>query len=171
MLHNYLFIDECGDPEFYGKRKKLLVGELGYQPLLILGLVETSDRRALRQAILELQQRLSGDSLYRSIPSVKKADWFLHARADHTDVRAEVFKFIRAYEDIRFHAVIARKDIQRFSQKHNNRPSEFYFDVVQHLLRGRLRPEVYQHIYLAQKQKSGQSQLMDQGQYLWSNLD
>ncbi len=64
MPHDYLFIDECGDPEFYGKRKKLLVGEPGFQPLLILGLVETTDRRALRQAVLAFQQQILVDSLY-----------------------------------------------------------------------------------------------------------
>ncbi|WP_028525649.1 hypothetical protein [Runella limosa] len=41
---HYFFIDECGDPEFYGKRKKLLVGTEGFQPLLILGMVETPNR-------------------------------------------------------------------------------------------------------------------------------
>lgn len=36
----YCFIDECGDPEFYGKGKRLLVGSSGYQPLLIMGMIE-----------------------------------------------------------------------------------------------------------------------------------
>lgn len=160
MPHKYLLIDECGDPEFYGKRKKLLVGEPGYQPLLILGLVETTNRKALGQAILAFQQQILTDSLYRSIYSVQKPGWFLHARGDHPEVRTEFFKFIRAYPDIRFHAVIARKDLSVFNRKHNSNPSEFYFDIVHHLLHGRLRLDCGHHIYLAQKQKNNQDRFV-----------
>jgi hypothetical protein len=160
MPHNYLFIDECGDPEFYGKRKKLLVGELGYQPLLILGLVETSDRKSLGQAVLDFQQQILTDLLYRSIHSVQKQGWFLHARGDHPEIRAEFFKFIRVYPDIRFHAVIARKDLSIFNRKHNNNPSEFYFDIVHHLLHGRFQSDCSHNIYLAQKQKNNQNRFV-----------
>lgn len=158
MPHNYLFIDECGDPEFYGKRKKLLVGEPGYQPLLILGLVETADRRALQQAVLAFQQQILGDSLYRSIYSVQQPGWFLHARSDHPEVRAEFFKFIRSCPGLRFHAVIARKELVIFNRKHNNNPAEFYFDIVHHLLHGRLQTGCNHALYLAQKQKNNQAQ-------------
>ncbi|QMW06298.1 DUF3800 domain-containing protein [Spirosoma foliorum] len=160
MLHNYLFIDECGDPEFYGKRKKLLVGEPGYQPLLILGLVETTDRKSLKQAVLAFQQQILADSLYRSIYSVQKSGWFLHARADHPEIRGEFFKFLRSYPDIRFHAVIARKDLSIFNRKHNSNPSEFYFDIVHHLLNGRFQFDYSYNIYLAQKQKNSQDRFV-----------
>ncbi|GAB4044748.1 hypothetical protein [Spirosoma litoris] len=160
MHHNYLFIDECGDPEFYGKRKKLLVGEPGYQPLLILGLVETSDRKELEKAILEFQKHILTDSLYRSIYTVQKPDWFLHARKDHPEVRSEFFKFIRTYSSIRFHAVIARKDLEIFNHKHNNNPSEFYFDLVHHLLQNRLTEDTAHKIYLAHKPKTTLKQLV-----------
>jgi hypothetical protein len=39
----YMFIDECGDPNFYGSGRKLLVGQPGYQPLLIIGLISTEN--------------------------------------------------------------------------------------------------------------------------------
>lgn len=159
MPHNYLFIDECGDPEFYGKRKKLLLGEPGYQPLLILGLVETADRRALREAVLAFRQQILADPLYRSIYSVKQPGWYLHAKDDPPEVRAEFFKFIRTYPDLRFHAVIARKELVIFTQKHNNKPSEFYFDIVYHLLHERLQGDCDNCIYLAHKAKSTLKQL------------
>lgn len=160
MPHNYLFIDECGDPEFYGKRKKLLVSEPGYQPLLILGLIETSDRVTLRKAVLAFQQQILADSLYRSIYSVQQPGWFLHARNDHPEVRAEFFKFIRAYPDLHFHAVVARKELAIFNRKHNNNPSEFYFDIVHHLLHGRLQEDTEHSIYLAHKPKTTLKQLV-----------
>lgn len=156
MQHTYLYIDECGDPEFFGKRKKLLVGQPGYQPLLILGLVQTADRRALQEAILAFQHQLLGDPLYRSIYSVQKPGWYLHARNDHPEIRSEFFKFIRRYSDLRFYAVIARKQLTLFNQRHNNNPAEFYFDILQHLLHGRLHPDYSHSIYLAQRQKNNQ---------------
>lgn len=160
MAHNYLFIDECGDSEFYGKRKKLLVGEPGFQPLLILGLVETSDRRALGQAVLAFQRQILADSLFRSIHSVQKPGWFLHARSDHPEVRTEFFKFIRAFPGLRFHAVIARKELTIFNRKHNNNPAEFYFDIVHHLLKNRLLTDGENNIYLAHKPKTTLKQLV-----------
>jgi hypothetical protein len=51
-LSNYLFIDECGDPTFFGHRKKLLVGTPGYQPLLLMGSLTTNNRRQLRAAVM-----------------------------------------------------------------------------------------------------------------------
>ena len=66
----YLFIDESGDPDFYGYRKKLLLGTSGFQPYLILGMIETSDRKALRKAVVDFMDNIKTDSLYNSIPSV-----------------------------------------------------------------------------------------------------
>jgi len=48
----YLFIDESGDPFFFGNRKKLLVGTEGFQPYLIIGVIETTDRKVLRKAVV-----------------------------------------------------------------------------------------------------------------------
>ncbi|HXL55278.1 MAG TPA: hypothetical protein VN958_03410 [Chitinophagaceae bacterium] len=42
----YLFIDESGDPVYYGNRKKLLVGADGFQPYLIIGMIVTNNRKA-----------------------------------------------------------------------------------------------------------------------------
>lgn len=154
ILKTYHFIDECGDPEFYGKGKRLLVGTEGYQPLLIMGMVETTNRRALRKAIIEQREQILSDNLFKTIPSVSEDGWFFHAKDDHPEVRAEFFKFIRKYPDIRFHALIARKDIQLFARKHNNNATEFYFDVIKHLLEDSLKPNTQHNIYLAQKAKS-----------------
>lgn len=75
----YLFIDESGDPVFYGSRKKLLVGTEGFQPYLIIGMIETSDRKALRKAVVGFMDNIKTDRLYNSIPSVNAAKgWFVH---------------------------------------------------------------------------------------------
>ena len=78
----YLFIDESGDPVFYGKRKKLLVGIDGFKA----------------------------------------------------------------------HIVIAKKDLTIFNRKHNGNPTEFYFDVLHHLLNGKLVDDnCSYHLYLSQR--------------------
>ena len=155
LLKQYLFIDECGDPNFYGKRRKPLAGTPGYQPLLMLGALSTDNRRALRKAILAFQAEILADSLYNSIYSVSQPGWFLHARNDHPEVRARFFDFLRRLPDFTISVVIARKKPAIFAQKHHNNPTEFYYDLVHHLLRRRLapQPEWPQHIYLAQRGK------------------
>jgi len=48
--------------------------------------------------------------------------------------------------------VIARKDLSIFNKKHNNNPSEFYFDVLHHLLADQLTdPDTVYHLYLSQR--------------------
>jgi hypothetical protein len=157
----YCFIDECGDPEFYGKGKRLLVGTSGYQPLLIMGMIETDNRKALSKAVREFSESMLQDVLFRSIPSVKEPNWFLHAKNDHPEVRAEFFKFLRQYEGLKFHAVIARKDLSIFNRKHNNNSSEFYFDVIRKLLENHWSVDTKYHIYLAHKSKSTTEKLIN----------
>ena len=149
----YLFIDESGDPGFYGNRKKLLVGAEGFQPYLIIGMIETPDRRALRKAVVRFMDNIKADSLYNTIPSVA-ADkgWYVHARSDHPEIRAKFFELLRSLEGFRTHIVIARKDLAIFTRKHNSSPAEFYFDVLHHLLNGRFDDiDCRYNLYLSQR--------------------
>ena len=149
----YLFIDESGDPVFYGNRKKLLVGAEGFQPYLIIGMIETKDRKALRKAVVDFMDDIKGDSLYNSIPSVATdKGWYVHARGDHPEVRAKFFERLRRLEGYKEHLVVAKKDLHIFNRKHNNNPTEFYFDVLHHLLNGRLHSTACEyHLYLSQR--------------------
>ena len=149
----YLFIDESGDPVYYGNRKKLLVDAEGFQPYLIIGMIETSDRKALRKAVVDFIQNIRTDSLYNSIPSIKSdTGWFVHARGDHPEIRAKFFELLRNLQGYKAHVVIAKKDLNIFNRKHNNNPTEFYFDVLHHLLNGRLHNTDCQYnLYLSQR--------------------
>lgn len=153
---NYFFIDECGDPEFYGKRKKLLVGQEGYQPLLIMGLITTKKRKYIRKRVLDFQNEILADPLYNSICSIKESKkWFLHAKDDHPEVRAKFFEMLRNLEGFRMYVVICRKELGIFNKRHNNNSSEFYFDVLHHLLKNRIFKEsdIY-NLYLASRNKT-----------------
>ena len=149
----YLFIDESGDPVFYGNRKKLLVGTEGFQPYLIIGMIETDNRKALRKAVVNFMDSIKADSLYNSIPSIATdKGWFVHARGDHPEIRAKFFELLRNLEGYKAHIVIAKKNLNIFNRKHNNNPTEFYFDVLHHLLNGRLK-DIGKHykLYLSQR--------------------
>lgn len=154
LIHKtYLFIDESGDPVFYGNRKKLLVGSEGFQPYLIIGMIETNNRKALRKAVVAFMNSIKADSLYNSIPSIATdKGWFVHARGDHPEIRAKFFELLRKLEGYKAHIVIARKDLNIFNRKHNNNPTEFYFDVLHHLLNGRLKDRgSHYNLYLSQR--------------------
>src|SRR5512133_3257259 len=132
----YCFIDESGDPSFYAKRKRLLVGTPGFQPYLIIGLVETENRKLLREAVSIFQENIKADILFNSIPSICNPNgWYAHARGDHPEVRAKFFELLRKTSGYEAHIAVAKKNIEIFNKKHNNNPEEFYFDVVQHLLK------------------------------------
>jgi len=153
MNKKYFFIDESGDPGFYGSGKKLLVGTDGFQPYLIIGMVETENRKILRKAVVEFMNNIKSDSLYNTIPSVAtNKGWYVHARGDHPEVRAKFFELLRNIEGYKAHIVIAKKDLTIFNRKHNNNPTEFYFDVLHHLLNGKLSDANCEHIlYLSQR--------------------
>lgn len=152
-MKKYYFIDESGDPLFYGHRKKLLVGTAGYQPYLIIGMIETGNRKALRKAVVDFVDMIKADVMYNSIPSVSdEKGWYVHARGDHPEVRAKFFERLRTLEGFKAHIVVAKKDLTIFNRKHNNNPTEFYFDVLRHLLNGKLHNQGCEHcLYLSQR--------------------
>lgn len=162
MVTKYIFIDECGDPEFYGNRGKLLVGQQGYQPILFEGMIITEDRKALRNAVINFQNKIKKDELYNSIYSVKSPNWFLHAKDDHPEVRAKFFELLRTLDGYKCFVVIGRKIHQLFTKKHNKSSKEFYFDVLYHLLKDRLNQEdVSYRLFLAKRQKTNQADFIN----------
>jgi len=152
----FLFIDECGDPNFYGSGHRLLVGQPGYQSILVIGMISTENRKELRKKVAGFMESIKRDPLYNSIPSIKNTQgWYLHAKDDHPEVRAKFFEFIRSIEGFRTFIVIGRKKLDIFSKKHNNSPTEFYFDLLHHLLKDRLNKEGIEYqIYLSQRGKN-----------------
>ena len=125
-VKTYLFIDESGDPSFYGSRKKLLVGTAGFQPYLIIGMIETDNRKALRKAVVDFIEKIKADNLYNSIPSVaSNKGWFVHARGDHPEIRAKFFELLRNLEGYKAHIVIAKKELEIFNKNKTIIPQNF----------------------------------------------
>ncbi|MEM9896866.1 MAG: hypothetical protein AAF789_10890, partial [Bacteroidota bacterium] len=109
-MKKFLFIDESGSPDFFGRRKRPLWLDANFSPLLLLGMIETSQRKKLRRQIEALQQQVLADPLYNTIPSVANPNWFFHARGDHPEIRALFFNFIRQLDDLFCYIIIARKN-------------------------------------------------------------
>ena len=81
-----------------------------------------------------------------------RSGWYVHARGDHPEIRAKFFELLRNLEGYKAHIVIAKKDLNIFNRKHNNNTTEFYFDVLHHLLNGRLNDAGrHYNLYLSQR--------------------
>jgi hypothetical protein len=162
MAKNYFFIDESGDAAFYAKRKKLIVGQEGFQPMLNIGMVTMTDKSLVRKSIVDFRQRLLDDPLYNTLPCLRDPQGYLHARSDQIDVRAKFVEFLRQLDGYRVYIVLGRKRLRTFENKHNNNEKEFYFDLVYHLLKDRMdSPEDQYQIFLSAREKSTQKYLGD----------
>jgi hypothetical protein len=134
MSQTSFFIDESGSPNFYAKGKRPLWMEPDFEPVLMLGMIVVQDRRALRKKVLDFQQAILNDPLFIGISSISKPNWYFHASKDHPDVRLKFIEFIRKLEDVSCYIAIGRKLPEVFHQKHNGRPEEFYFDLMNKML-------------------------------------
>ena len=137
------FLDETGDTTFYGKGRKLIIGQQGVSLCFGLGIVRI-DRPLdeVRKEIRTLQKRVEGDPLLNTIPSVQKrvtsGGFYFHACKDSPDVRTVILHYIR---DLPCEAevVVARKIPRLFEKRHHAREEEFYGDLLSHLIKGRLK--------------------------------
>lgn len=155
MPQAFLFIDESGNPNFYANRKRPLWTEPDFEPVLMLGMVVTTDRRKLRNQVLDFQQQMLKDPLFNLIYSVGQPGWFLHASKDHSDVRLKFFELLRAMDDISCYVAIGRKQPEIFQSKHNGNAAEFYFDLLNKLLSlFEYKEDAEYMLYLSQRQST-----------------
>ena len=131
----FIFIDESGNPDFFGKRKRPLWEGEHFNPVLIMGMIVVRERRTLREKVEEFQRKMKTDVLYNSIHSLQKEGWFLHAKDDHFEIRIKFIEFLRSLGDmVDCYVAIARKKPELFVKKHNGNAKEFYFDVLSKML-------------------------------------
>ena len=146
----HYYIDESGSPDFYGKRNKLLVGKQGYSPVLIIGLVTIVNRDILYSRIERFKTNLKKKTKLSDIYSLHQPEWYLHAKDDHPEVRVRFFKFLTK-QDFRGYFIIGRKDIGIFHKRHKSSEKNFYFDLVENLLKDRLKDFKEYNIYLSRR--------------------
>lgn len=157
-LHSdHRFLDEAGDTTFYGKGMVPIIGQEGVSLAFILGMVKIkSELEPIRKKIIELQQSIEQDS-YFQVPSVKKkiekGGYFFHATDDIPEIRKIFFDFIKTI-DCSFEAIAGRKIISIFAKKHNNKESEFYADLLSHLIKNKLELDTKLVLNIAERGKS-----------------
>src|SRR4029078_6197352 len=94
------FLDETGDTTFYGKGRRLIVGQEGVSLSFGLGVVRI-DRplEEVRREVRALEAEVEADPLLNSIPSVQKrvasGGFYFHACKDTPDVRAVLLRYLR----------------------------------------------------------------------------
>jgi len=130
----HLFVDESGDPTFYARGGKCIVGEFGCSKILILGFIETQDPGPIRKAVLAAQEAVLADPYLTNIPSVRyRTAMAFHAKDDPPEVRHLFFNVIAS---LKFKAqfIVARKIERVFRERYDCKEQKFYNDLVTQLV-------------------------------------
>jgi hypothetical protein len=140
---SHRFLDEAGDTTFFGKGRIPILGQSGVSSAFSIGMVKFGgDLRVIREEVRALQQEVAADRYVNSIPSIARKlrgkGFFFHATDDPPEVRQRFFRYIETL-DCSIEVMVARKIPALFVAKHNGRDSEFYADVLSHLLKNKLR--------------------------------
>ncbi|MBP9128289.1 MAG: hypothetical protein KBG07_05930, partial [Elusimicrobia bacterium] len=129
-------------PVFFGRGKRIIVGQEGVSLAFSLGMVRIDgDTDAIRKGLKMLAHQISSDSYFTNVPSVKKrtskGEFYFHAKDDIPEIREKMFRYLKECE-LSYEAVVARKEPSRFISKHNGDEAEFYADVLGHLIKNKL---------------------------------
>lgn len=145
---NYFFVDESGDPTFYDRQGKLIVGKEGISSILILGFIKTKDPKSIRSTLESLRKQIAGDIYLKGVPSLTKSLVAFHAKDDCPEVREKVYKTII---DLDFTAelFVARKIQNIFNKRHHGNENEFYDDLISKLFENKLHLSEQNEIYFA----------------------
>jgi hypothetical protein len=141
-LHEYhRYLDEAGDTTFYGKGKRIIIGEEGVSKSFMIGMLKLKEPiDIVRAKILHLKQDILNNSYFYSVPSVKKKienqTYYFHATDDIPEVRMKFYELIKSI-DCSFEAVVGRKIPAIFEKSHNSQENEFYTDLLSHLLKNK----------------------------------
>lgn len=128
----WFYVDEAGDTTFYNRRGRLIVGEDGCSPILILGYVRAEQPAALRRRLLDLQQQVLAEPYFKDVPSLRKTAVAFHAKDDLPEIRFLVFRLL-AELDFKAQLVVARKNKRTVERKYGRKPGALYDDLVQGL--------------------------------------
>lgn len=144
----HFFVDESGDPTFYDRNGRLIVGNEGTSKILILGFIKTEDPKSIRKAPTNLQDQLAKDKYLQGIPSLRKSLIAFHAKDDCAEVRQAVYRTI-VNLDFSAELIIARKIENIFRKNHRGKEGEFYDDLVAKLFQNKLHISSLNEIYFA----------------------
>jgi len=159
------FLDEAGDTTFFGKGRVPIIGQEGVSLSFGIGMVKfTAPVAEVRQQVEELCRAVEADEYLNHIPSVVKrvqaGGFYFHAKDDPPEVRERLFKWIRA-TDCSLEMVVGRKIPGLFARKHNGKDSEFYADLLSHLLKNKFKLGRRLVINIAERGKTTRNHVLD----------
>lgn len=144
----YYFVDESGDPIFYDKHGRYIVGQDGCSKILLVGFIRTTDPKPIRQALTQLNTQIAQDTYLKGIPSLERTLRHFHAKDDSPEIRERVFKTI-VNLDFKAEFIVARKIEAIFVKRHNKRENIFYDDLLAKLFENKLHTSHENKIYYA----------------------
>jgi len=153
------FVDESGDPAFYGKGGRIIVGEEGCSRILILGFVQTDNPQPIRDRLLQIRQAIAADKYLQNIPSLRKTLLHFHAKDDCAEVRMLVFKAL-AEMDFSVQVVVARKIESMFRTRYQGSQDRFYDDLVSRLFQNVLHKAEHNTITFSRRGKKSRQHAM-----------
>ena len=125
----YFFVDESGDPNFYGKGGDIIVGQPGCSRILLLGFVRVEEPEPIRKHLSELRYQIARDTYLKDIPSMKKTLIAFHTKDDCPEVRMMVYKILSEH-NFAAQVIVARKIEQMFRSRYKGSKDKFYEDLV-----------------------------------------
>lgn len=159
------FLDESGDTTFFGKRKRVIVGEDGVSKCFILGMVKFKTKlEPIREQIIKMQHDIVDDEFYHDIPSIRKKEnkggYFFHAKDDIPEVREKFLRYIKTL-NCSFEAVVARKIPDFHMNKHQGKEAWLYADLLSHLLKNKFTKHDKMVLNIASRGKSTKNHNLD----------
>ena len=158
---DYFFVDEAGDPTFFNRFGKNIVGTEGCSKILLLGFIKTDDPDILRKEILKLQSEVVNDPYYSGVPSLQKTKICFHAKDDIPEIREKVYRIITSL-NFKAEFFVARKLDKVFLDRHKGKENLFYDDLITKLFENKLHKADKSVIYFATRgNKTRQKPLED----------
>jgi hypothetical protein len=91
---------------------------------------------------------------------VQSGGFYFHAKDDPPEVRERLFKWIRE-TNCSLEMVVGRKIPALFARKHNGKDSEFYADLLSHLLKNKLKLGQRLVINIAERGKTARNLVLE----------
>jgi hypothetical protein len=159
------FLDEAGDTTFFGKGRVPILGQDGVSRCFGLGMVKfVAPILEVRTQVEQLCRAVEADAYLNRIPSVVKriqsGGFYFHAKDDAPEVRERLFKWIHA-TDCSLEMVMGRKIPALFAGKHHGQDSEFYADLLSHLLKTKLKLGQRLVINIAERGKTTRNHVLE----------
>ena len=148
VITDYFFVDEAGDPTFFNRFGKNIVGTEGCSKILLLGFIKTDDPDTLRKEMVKLQNEIINDPYYSGIPSLQKTRVCFHAKDDIPEIREKVFRKITSL-NFKAEFFVARKLEKLFLGRHKGKENLFYDDLIAKLFENKSHKADKSIIYFA----------------------